>query len=322
MMFRFVLLMLTLGMIFNVNAKPQLSFYQYVKQLEANIIEDGGDVDKTKAAFKNIKLFKKAIVVQQRERNKVKSLDVYLSTFVNEQRVKKAKALYKQHFRLLKKIEKKYKIQPRFLIALWGVANDFSSDVDGYNSLNVLSSLAHANSDDKNYQIQIHSVLNLLNTDDIGYSDIKSNWAGKIGLFNLSASQYLSSYQDYDNDGKSDIWHSKSDSFATTANFLLNNGWKNTYTWGRQVKLPKTFDVALINTKEYKTLSEWSKLGIKRINNWSLPSVELKAQLVAPDGPDGRVYLTYKNFESLVALNDSIYKAIAVGDLSNRIRFP
>lgn len=320
MIFRSVLLILTFGTIFNVNAKPQLSFYQYVKQLEANFIEQGGDADETKSAFKNIKQFKKAIIVQQRERNRNQSLDFYLSTFVNQQRIEKAQELYKKHIRLLTKIEKKYQIQPRFIIALWGVANDFSSDVDGYNSLNVLSSLAHANNDDDTYQAQIYSVLELLKTDAVGFSDIKSNWAGKIGLFNLNASQYLSSYQDADNDGKSDIWHSKSDSFATTANFLLNNGWNSRYTWGRQVILPKGFDVTSINLKEYKSLSQWSDLGIKRINHWALPSVELKAKLIAPDGFDGRLYLTYKNFESLVDLNDSIYKAIAVAELSDKIK--
>lgn len=307
---------------FNASAQSGLSFYQYVKQLEAQMVKDGADASQTKAAFSGVKLFKKAVVVQQRERNKVKTLDTFLPRLVNEQRVKKARALYKQHLPLLKEIEKKYHIQPRFIVALWGVANDFSDGVDGYNALSVLSSLAYANQQDSHYQKQIEATLALLAASDIGMTEVKSNWAGKLGLFNLESTQYLNSFQDYNNDGRSDIWHSLGDSFATTAKLMEDSGWEQAYTWGRQVKLPKDFDQSLLTTGDYKPLSEWKSFGITRFDNRPLPSAKLTAKLVAPDGIKGRIYLTYHNFEHLLTLTDSLYNAIAVGYLSNRIKFP
>jgi len=314
--------MLTACVGFSVYAQPTVSFYQYVKQLQLDLVKNGSDVTKTKLAFSKVKLFKKAVVVQQLERKRIKSLDTYLPRVINEKRVKRARALYKEHLPLLKEIEKKYNIQPRFIVALWGIANDFAREVDGYNALSVLSSLAYANQSDPTYQSQIQSTVNLLNTQAIGLSNVKSNWAGKVGLFNLNSSQYLTSYQDFNNDGKADVWQSMDDSFATTANFLQSSGWEHNYTWGRQVKLPTGFDHTLIETAGYKTLSQWKKLGITRFDNRQLPTATLEAQLIAPDGEKGRIYLTYKNFEYIMQLNDSLYNAIAVGYLSNRIKYP
>lgn len=308
--------------VFSVSAQPELSFYQYVKQLEKTLVEKGADANETKEAFNSIKLFKKAVVVQQRQRNKVKTLDTFLPRLVNEERVSKARALYKEHLPLLKEMEKKYHIQPRFLVALWGVANDFSDSVDGYNALSVLSSLAYANQQQASYEQEIKATIDLLNTPALGVAEIKSNWTGKVGLFNIDSSQYLSSYQDYNQDGKVDIWHSMDDSFATTAKLLENFGWQEKYTWGRQVKLPKEFDSSMLEKGEYKSLSQWKALGLTRFDNRALPNATLTAKLVAPDGVKGRVYLTYHNFEHLLALTDSMYNAIAVGYLSNRIKYP
>lgn len=322
MVIRLIVLLLVTLSAFTASAQSKLSFYQYVKQLEADLVEQGSNVSDTKLAFNKIKLFKKAVVVQQRKRKKIRTLDTFLPRLVNEDRVKKARVLYKKHLKLLKRIEKKYNIQPRFIVALWGVANDFADEVDGYNALSVLSSLSYANQDDLNYPAQIQSAISLLNTQAIGVSSIKSNWAGKIGLFNLSSSQYLASYQDYDNDGKVDVWHSMGDSFATTAKLLANNGWEHKYTWGRQVKLPNGFDESLIAKGQYQTLSQWKSLGITRFDDRALPNAQIKAQLVAPDGPKGRIYLTYTNFEQILAVTDSMYDAVAVGYLSNRIKYP
>lgn len=322
MMVRLMTLILTCCLVSNVKAQPRLSFYQYVKQLESQLIAGGSDAAKTKQAFDKIKLFKKAVVVQQRERKKVKTLDTFLPRLVNEQRVKRARTFYKENLPLLKEIEKKYNIQPRFLVAMWGVANDFSDTVDGYNALSVLSSLAYANQQDDTYQQQIQATINLLNTPALGIDEIKSNWAGKVGLFNLEVSQYLSSFQDYNQDGKADIWRSKDDSFATMAKYLADSGWERKYTWGRQVKLPKDFDVNLLKGSEYKSLTQWNKLGVTRFDSRALPNALLMAKLVAPDGVKGRVYLTYHNFEHIVEVTDSLYNAIAVGYLSNRIKYP
>ena len=45
--------------------------------------------------------------------------------------------------------------------------------------------------------------------------------------------------QDFDGDGRRDIWTSQPDVFASIAFYLREHGWSGETTWGREVKVPK-----------------------------------------------------------------------------------
>ena len=230
--------------------------------------------------------------------------------------------LYKQNLPLLKKISARYGIQPRFLIAIWGVETGFSDHVSNYPALSVLVSLAYSDPDNKRYRQQIYSVLTAIDKDVSHMADFRSDWGGKLGMLNFSPSNYLSNAQDYDQDGFADIWQSKSDTFSSLAKFLADNGWNKDLTWGRQVKLPQDFDSKLIDLNVKKSLKQWQELGVRRFNGRELPLANLQAALVAPDGIKGRIFLAYSNYNVLLKWQDSPYFASAVGYLSDRIKFP
>src|SRR3546814_1424614 len=50
---------------------------------------------------------------------------------------------------------------------------------------------------------------------------------------------------DGDGDGRRDLWDSKADVFASTANYLATSGWKPGLAWGAEVRLPPGFDYGL-----------------------------------------------------------------------------
>ena len=120
------------------------------------------------------------------------------------------------------------------------------------------------------------------------------------------------------------------------ANYLKKEGWSDELTWGRQVKLPKDFDYSLAIPKNTgsrknwlkawseteKTLAQWQDLGVRRADGTNLPVVDIKAALVFPDDENGRVYLAYDNYKSLMHWNLSYYFVSSVGHLSDRIKFP
>ena len=76
---------------------------------------------------------------------------------------------------------------------------------------------------------------------------------------------------------------------------------------------PKTFEAL------EKSLSEWSKLGFKKIDNSNLPENELNARLVAPDGLNGKMFIVYTNYKNILYYNCSHYYALTVGLLSDNI---
>ena len=67
-------------------------------------------------------------------------------------------------------------------------------------------------------------------------------------------------------------------------------------------------------------LGRWQSLGVRRMNGHNLPSRKLWTTLLLPDGRNGRAYLVYDDFKVLLRWNHSIYFAVAVGHLSERLR--
>ena len=51
----------------------------------------------------------------------------------------------------------------------------------------------------------------------------------------------------------------------------------------------------------------------------SLPARNVVGSLVQPGGPDGRTFLVYANFRTILRWNRSNFFATAVGHLSDRI---
>jgi membrane-bound lytic murein transglycosylase B len=66
-------------------------------------------------------------------------------------------------------------------------------------------------------------------------------------------------------------------------------------------------------------VSEWQSLGVTKFDGTSLPLASLEASLILPDGKDGRIYLVYGNFDTLMKWNRSYYFGISVAYLSERI---
>ena len=85
-------------------------------------------------------------------------------------------------------------------------------------------------------------LINALQILDKGYIELdrmKGSWAGAMGQTQFMPSSYLAHAQDYDGDGRRDIWTTLPDVFASIANYMKAYGWKNEQTWGREVKLPR-----------------------------------------------------------------------------------
>ena len=305
-------------------AKPE-SYQQYIANLQRSLVTSGLEESDVNVAFSGIKRFRTSRKNDDMPKyvavGKFGFLDEYLPKVVNEDIVKKARAFYKDNLTALQDIEKTYHVQARFLVAQWGISNQLSTSVQGYDALSVITSLAHQKQQAATLE-QIESLVMLAANKSLGGLPVLSDVRGKIGLLDMSPQQLLAGYQDFDSDGVVDVWNSPLDALASGSQFLSRAGWDDSQTWGRQVALPESFGDTLLNDGQFRSLSEWSKLGVTRFDKRALPNAGVMAKLVAPDGKKGRIYLAYKNFEYLQQLNDSVYNTIAVGYLSNRIKFP
>ncbi|ALO35351.1 lytic transglycosylase [Colwellia sp. MT41] len=320
-------------------AKTELTaegFADYVITLKADALAQGFSQALIKESFAKVKFHKRAVKADRSQPESRETLDTYLPKRVPKWKVEKARALYKEHRVLLSQVADKYQVQPRFIIALWGLETNFGKFTGGYNVISALSTLAYEGRREVFFKKQLMAALTILDEGHISIEDMKGSWAGAMGQNQFMPTSFLSYAVDGDGDGKKDIWQNKADIFSSMANYLQKQGWSDELTWGRQVKLPKGFDNTLAipkNTGSRKkwlkawseterTLAQWQTLGVRRVDGTNLPNVDIKAALVFPDDENGRVYLAYDNYKSLMHWNLSYYFVSSVGHLSDRIKFP
>ncbi|GAB2656083.1 lytic murein transglycosylase [Vibrio panuliri] len=296
-------------------------FDQYVEGLKAQALEQGISQQIVTDAFADVTYKPRAVKADRNQPEKRLTLDEYIPRAVPDWKVKQAKELYQKHQAELSRIGEEYGVQPRFIVALWGIESNFGRFTGNYSVVDALSTMAYDGRREEFFRSELMAALTILQQGHIQVEDMKGSWAGAMGQCQFMPSSFINFAADGNGDGKKDIWNTEADVFASAANYLHQSGWDDTYTWGRQVKLPKGFDMSIegrVEGKE-KTLAEWNQLGITRFDGSPLPNVDVDAWLTAPDNANGRVYLVYNNYNVLMKWNRSYYFALAVSHLADRI---
>lgn len=318
------LLSVALGLVLSTGATAsEVSFEQYIEKLKAEARDKGISAQVINQAFADVTHKPRAVKADKNQPEKKLTLDEYIPRAVPDWKVKQAKALYDKHYEELTRIGEKYGVQPRFIVALWGVESNFGKFTGHYRVIDALSTLAYDGRREAFFRRETMAALEILDQGHIEFSDFKGSWAGAMGQCQFMPSSFLAYAADGNGDGKKDIWNTKADVFASTANYLSQSGWQDDYTWGRQVKLPQGFDTSIQGRDEDKGkyLQQWAEMGVTRYDGRALPKLDedIKAWLIAPDDANGRVYLVYNNYNVLMKWNRSYYFALAVSHLADRI---
>lgn len=302
------------------SAKP--SFDEYLMTLKDEAKINGISETTINDAFQEIKYREKSIKHDkaQPERQRI-TLDSYIPRAVPSWKKEKARKLYDEHAELLEQIGKDYGVQPRFIVALWGIETNFGSYTGNFSTLSALSTLAYDGRREAFFKREFFDALKIIDDGHISASDMKGSWAGAMGQVQFMPSSFNAYAVDYDKDGKKDIWNNTADALASAANYLKHAKWDDTQTWGRQVTLPADFNVELAGLKQSKPLSDWHDIGVRTYDGKNLPEVKIDASLIMPDGINGRIYLVYNNYKSIMRWNRSDYFATAVTHLADTIKF-
>lgn len=247
------------------------------------------------------------------------TFEQYQSRIVNATRIRNGRARLAQHGALLKEIGERFGVQPRFIVALWGIETNFGQFTGGFPVIDALATLAYDGRRSKYFRGELLKALQIVEEGHIDPAEMKGSWAGAMGQSQFMPSSFLSFAHDFDGDGAKDIWNTQGDVFASAANYLKGVGWRDDITWGRKVTLPAGFDDALVSLDVVKPLAEWQALGVRRGDGRDLPTRELDASVLRPAGAGGQAYVVYDNYRAILRWNRSHYFAMAVGQLSDRI---
>ena len=284
------------------------------KQAQAKGIKDST----LKAAFASVKHIPRIIELDRRQPEFTLTFWKYLNGRISEKRIRRARERLKTHKKLLDRVHAKYGVQPRFLVSFWALESNFGDYTGVFPVVGAVATLAHDLRRSKFFSEQLMALLQIIDRGDIP-ADVKSSWAGAMGNTQFIPTTYRDFAIDFDGDGRRNLWKSLPDVFASSANYLNRSGWQDGRTWGREVKLSKDFDLELTGLKVRKSLADWQKRGVRKIDGTDLPNVDIEGSLILPAGVRGPAFLVYQNFRSILIWNRSLLYAVAVGHLADRI---
>ncbi|MFQ5619540.1 MAG: lytic transglycosylase domain-containing protein [Rhodospirillales bacterium] len=295
------------------------SFAQWVDGLRQEAAQRGIHSATLDAALNGLEPIARVVELDRKQPEFTLTFRQYMDRVVPRARVEKGRQRLRENRALLEEIGRKYGVQPRFLVAFWGIETDFGQVTGGFRVIPALATLAYDGRRSAYFRGELLNALEILDQGHIALPDMVGSWAGAMGQSQFMPSSFVTFAVDYDGDGRKDIWNTKADVFASAANYLSRVGWKGDQTWGRPVRLPKGFDTGLASLKIRKRLSEWQRLGVRRADGGDLPKRDLMASVVLADGPGGPAYVVYDNYHAILKWNRSTFFALAVGSLAEQI---
>ena len=235
--------------------------------------------------------------------------------------VKRGRGQLKQWKRTLNKIEKRYGVSRRIIVAIWGRESGFGRVKMPKNALRSLATEAFIGRRRALFQKEFIAALKIVASGDIAGNNMGSSWAGALGQPQFLPSKFDQFAVDFDGDGRRDIWRSTPDALASIANYLKQHGWQHGRDWGFEVKVPTSVSCTNGGPDSRQSIATLASKGIRRVSGKRFPSHEAKqaGYLLFPAGRFGPTYVTTPNFYVLKKYNESDVYALFVGHLADRM---
>jgi membrane-bound lytic murein transglycosylase B len=261
----------------------------------------------------------------------VLTLDQYLRRRLTRPTIRTAKRVMAQHASLLKRVSAKYNVPSAIIVSVWGLESNFGRFSGVRPTIATLATLAYDPRRSVMFREELFNALKILDSKDVEPAALRGSWAGALGQPQFMPSSFLAYAQDFDGDGRRDIWTSTPDVFASIANFLSEHGWNQAQTWGREVSVRPAAEAKIKEAAPLQTagclaerqmtaplpLARWRALGVTTKAGGRLPSAAIEASLVEAGR---RKFLVYPNYQAVLAYNCAHAYGLSVALLSDSIR--
>ncbi|MSP90088.1 MAG: lytic murein transglycosylase [Alphaproteobacteria bacterium] len=297
----------------------ETDFATWLKDVRAEALKLGYKPAMLDAAFKGVQPIARVLELDRKQPEFTLTFDQYIERVVGVQRIRNGRNRLVEHSKLLDEVARKYRVPPRFILALWGIETDFGRITGNFPVIAALATLAYDGRRARFFRGELMQALKILDEGHIGAAEMRGSWAGAMGQNQFMPSSFNRFAVDFNGDGRRDIWTSLPDVFASIANYLAGSGWKADRNWGALVTLPDNFDPAQADLSIQKSNQDWTGLGVRRADGAAFGPADAAASLLLPGGPTGRAYLVTDNFRTIMKWNRSINFATAVGLLADSI---
>lgn len=275
-------------------------------------------------------------VVIERDRNQaeaVLSLEAYVTRQLTPEKIRTGREMVAKYKTTLDTIATKYGVPSSIVGGVWGLESNFGRFSGVRPTIAALATLAYDVRRGRYFRGELLDALRILDHGDVAVADLKGSWAGAMGQPQFMPSSYLQFAEDFDGDGRRDIWSTPEDVFASIANYLKGHGWTAGQSWGREVAVSAEAARAIASSvqrqtgscravremTEPQTMAEWTRLGVKTLGGGRLPKSDVPLALVSGST---RSFLVSANYGVLLQYNCAHSYALSVALLGDRLKPP
>ncbi len=263
----------------------------------------------------------------------------YIDKRISNLRVKNGINKYNKYNSLLQKIKKVYNVQPRFIISIWGLETAYGEITGNYPVIESLLTMSYDERRRTYFTKELYNSFKIIEEGHIDLENFKGSWAGAMGQNQFMPSSFLNYAQDFNNDGKKNIWTDIEDSLASIGRYLQgvgSNKWDPNYTWGREVIPPENIKelekelfikrekgcLAIKKLSKKIPLSKFREMNFQKLNGQKVDNLGIDSYLVrmGREENDFRYFIVYNNYLNILSYNCSNYYALSVGLLSDKIK--
>lgn len=299
-------------------AEHNQKFARWVAEFSTSARAAGIDEATLQIAFGDVRFLPRVIELDRAQPEFTRTVWDYLDSALSTQRIARGQDKLLLLRPEVDAIAARYGVPTEVLVAIWGMESNYGSFVGDIPTIDALATLGFEGRREQWARGQLLAALKILQSGDIGRTQMVGSWAGAMGQTQFLPSNFLAYAVDADGDGHRDIWNSVADVMASTANFLARSGWQADQPWGLEVRLPPGFDFARADAGVRQPASLWAKEGVQSVDGAPLPALE-DASILLPAGARGPAFLVGPNFRAILRYNNSTSYALAIGLLAQQL---
>ena len=310
---------------------PRPSFAEWLAGVRTDALARGIRPEVVDEAFAGVD--EPLPVVLERDRSQaetVLSLEKYLTRALSPNTIRAGREIVSRHRALLDEVSQRYGVPPRIIAGIWGMESSFGRFTGSRPIVAALATLAWDPRRSTFFRGELLDALEIVNRGDIELARLRGSWAGAMGQVQFMPSSYLKFAEDWDGDGRRDVWSDEADIFASIANYLKGNGWRADETWGREVAVGREAARRIAGGVARRSggcrarrdmtvmlpRARWEELGVRLPGGKPLPASMPPASLVSGTT---RNFLVYQNYDALLEYNCANSYAISVALLGNAV---
>lgn len=225
-------------------------FQRWIQDFKAEAVAKGVSRGTAARLLDEVGYDTRVIRLDRSQRSFRLSFEEFYRRRVSDALIRRGRRYMETHANLLRRIERQFGVPGAVVMAVWGLETNYGSDSGGkYSIVQSLATLAYDCRRTAFFRPHLLNALVIVDRGDIPGAQMRGGWAGEIGPMQFLPTSYVRYAVDFDGDGRRDLFHSKPDMVASTANFLKGHGWRRGEPWGE-------------GTHNYGVIRDWNKAEV------------------------------------------------------------